>query len=349
MKTLDQPTQNGGVNTEVAAPELSLELPWIGLRLIAGMKPQALTLHLVQLGLSELEAEQLIEDASREPLVTECLTRARQAQKLSSLMQAFAKQLRQSSIAESVPTETGLSPKLFFENYYYANRPVLIRGLMHDWPALSRWSPEYFGERFGDETVEITTGRESDPRFEDRFPNHRHQMTMREFVEIITRAKGNDVYLVAKNRLLDREPFLELRRDVLFPEGFLTTGPYADPPRIWIGGEGTITPLHHDASNIFFGQVYGRKLVRLIPPSEIDNLYNDRTCFSEIDLDDVDYMRFPKFRPVTVVQVIVQAGDFLLLPLGWWHQVRSLDVSISLSFQNFAVPGGPVVWDHHLI
>jgi len=349
MKTLDQPSLNGGVDTAIAAPELPFDPPSIALRLIVEEDAKAVALHLVQQGLSKSEAERLIEEASKEPLVAECLTRARKARKSASLRQAFAKQLRQSPIAESVPIEARLSPERFFEHYYFANRPVLIRGLMHDWPALGQWSPEYFAERFGDETVEITGDRESDPRFEDRFTDHRRQMTMREFVGIITKAKGNDVYLVAKNRLLDREPFLELRRDVIFPEGFLTTGPCADPPRMWIGGAGTITPLHHDASNIFFGQVYGRKLVRLIPPSEIDNLYNDRTCFSDIDLDNVDYDRFPRFRPVTVVQVIVHAGDFLLLPLGWWHQVRSLDVSISLSYQNFAVPGGPVVWDHHLI
>jgi hypothetical protein len=349
MKTLNQPWPGGGVDTAVAAPELPFELPWIGLRLIAGEDARARAQSLVQQGLSKTEAERLIEEASEEPLVAECLARVRHARKLSSLTQALAKQLRQSPVAESVPTETDISPDQFFERYYFANRPVLVRGLMHDWPALGRWSPEYFADRFGDEIVEVTADRESDPRFEDRFPDHRRQMSMRQFVDIITRAKGNDVYLVAKNRLLDREPFVSLRKDVPFPEGFLTTGPGADRPRIWVGGTGTITPLHHDASNIFFGQVYGRKLVRLIPPSEIDNLYNDRTCFSDIDLDNVDYVRYPRFRRVTVVQAIVHPGDFLLLPIGWWHQVRSLDVSISLSFQNFAVPGGPVIWDHHSI
>jgi hypothetical protein len=349
MKTLYQSWHGGSVDTAVAAPELSLELPSIGLRLIAGEEAKALALRLVQQGLSKSEAERLIDEALQEPLVAECLTRARQARKLSSLTQALAKQIRQSPVAEIVPTETDLSQDRFFEFYYFANRPVLVRGLMRDWPALDRWSPDDFANRFGDEIVEVTADRESDPKFEDRFPDHRRQMSMRQFVDIIKQTKGNDVYLVAKNRLLDREPFLQLRKDVPFPEGFLTTGPSADPPRIWIGGSGTITPLHHDASNILFGQVYGRKLVRLIPPSEIDNLYNDRTCFSDIDLDNVDYARFPRFKRVTVVQSIVQPGDFLLLPIGWWHQVRSLDISISLSFQNFAVPGGPVVWDHHSI
>jgi hypothetical protein len=291
----------------------------------------------------------LIAEAARHSLVAQCLLRARHARKLSSLVYALAKQLRQSLVAKKVPVESRPSPERFFENYYFANRPVVVRGLMQDWPALACWTPEYFADRFGDEGVEISGDRESDPKFEERFPEHRRKTTMRQFVEKITTMKGNDLYIVAKNRLLDREPFISLRKDVLYPEGFLTSGPEADPPRIWMGGAGTITPLHHDASNIFFGQIYGRKLVRLIPPYEIENLYNDRTCFSDIDLDQVDYVRFPRFRRVTVVQAIVHPGEFLLLPLGWWHQVRSLDVSISLSFQNFSVPGRPVIWDHYSV
>lgn len=331
-----------------AADEL-LELPWIGLRLIAGEEPKMLIGSLVDKGFGNRTAQRLVCEASEEPLIAECLKRARHAKKLSSLVEAFARQLRQSPVAEFVPIEDEPSPERFFENYYFANRPVLVRGLMQDWPALGRWTPEYFSDRFGDETIEVTADRERDPKFEDRFPEHRRQMTMRQFVDTIATTQGNDLYLVAKNRLLDREPFVSLRLDVSCPEGFLSSGPNADPPRIWIGGAGTITPLHHDASNIFFAQIYGRKLVRLIPPSEIQNVYNDRTCFSDVDLDKIDYDRFPQFRRVTVVQVIVHSGEFLLLPLGWWHQVRSLDVSISLSFQSFSVPGGPVIWNHYSV
>jgi hypothetical protein len=347
QKIIDRPTiAASGVKT---AADPQIDVPWIGLRLLAGEERQKIVRLLVERGYSSRSAEELVSEATGEPLIAECLTRARHARKLSSLVRALAKQLRQSPVAECVPVHSNPSPELFFENFYFANRPVLVRGLMQHWPALSRWTPEYFAARFGDETIEVTADRESDPRFEDRFPAHRRQTTMRKFVDTITTTTGNDLYLVAKNRLLDREPFNSLREDAPHPPGFLTTGPRADSPRIWIGGDGTITPLHHDASNIFFGQIYGRKLVRLIPPSEIQNLYNDRTCFSDIDLDRVDYARFSRFRRVTVVQVIMQPGEFLLLPIGWWHQVRSLEVSISLSFQNFAVPGGPVIWDHYAV
>jgi hypothetical protein len=37
-----------------------------------------------------------------------------------------------------------------------------------------------------------------------------------------------------------------------------------------------------------------------------------------------------------VIEVVVEAGETVFLPLGWWHQVTSLDISLSFSFSNFA-------------
>jgi hypothetical protein len=343
QKTEPRDHHNGGVGTlERNEPQPLWQE--IGLRLLAGEERPAVLARLVARGLSRPEAERLIDNAMQQELVAKGLARAYHARKLSCLFTAYARQLRQSPIAENVPVEDRISPQQFYEHYYFANRPVVVRGWMSGWPALGRWTPEYFAERFGDEMLEVSAGREADPRFEDRFPAHRQNMTMRQLVETVKQKAGNDVYLVAKNRLLEREPFSVLRKDYSNPAGILIPEPDTAPARMWFGGAGTITPLHHDASNILFGQVYGRKIVRLIPPYEIDNIYNDRNCFSDIDLDHVDYARFPRFRPVTVVQAIVHPGEFLLLPLGWWHQVRALDISISLSFQHFSVHGGPVVW-----
>jgi len=39
-----------------------------------------------------------------------------------------------------------------------------------------------------------------------------------------------------------------------------------------------------------------------------------------------------------VLEVIVEPGETVFLPLGWWHQVTALDVSLSFSFSNLAVP-----------
>lgn len=42
--------------------------------------------------------------------------------------------------------------------------------------------------------------------------------------------------------------------------------------------------------------------------------------------------RFPGFEYETYVDVILEEGEMLYVPVGWWHYVRSLEVSFSVSF-----------------
>jgi hypothetical protein len=41
---------------------------------------------------------------------------------------------------------------------------------------------------------------------------------------------------------------------------------------------------------------------------------------------------------VKVLEVIVEPGETVFLPLGRWHQVTLLDVSLSFSYSRLAVP-----------
>jgi ribosomal protein L16 Arg81 hydroxylase len=96
--------------------------------------------------------------------------------------------------------------------------------------------------------------------------------------------------------------------------------------------------------NILFGQVYGRKLFRLIPPFDMVKVYLERFCFSGVDVGKVDYAQFPLMRDASILEETVERGDFLFIPIGWWHWVLALDISISISFRNFDVDGGAVAW-----
>jgi len=317
---------------------------WIANRLLDGLNTDQVVLGLAEFHPGVADPATEVELIRRDPIFQAGLAAARTRNKLHSLMDALARQLRQSNAVSSIPIVEEIDPRRFFDEFYFANRPVLLRGLMSTWKALSTWTPQYFAERFGDVEIEVQAGRESDSRYDERFESHRCRMRLAEFVDALPSA-GNDVYLTAKNDLLRQPEFAELHKDFAHPQGILdaTKGPV---PRLWIGGASTITRLHHDSSNILFGQLYGRKLVRLIPPYEIGNVASETTCFSSIDIDNPDVERFPEFRDVSVLETVVAPGDFLLLPIGWWHAVRSLEPSISLAFQNFAVRGGPTVWHH---
>jgi len=39
---------------------------------------------------------------------------------------------------------------------------------------------------------------------------------------------------------------------------------------------------------------------------------------------------------VKVIDLVIGPGDLFFLPVGWWHYVRGLEVSITMTFTNFA-------------
>ncbi|MNY67216.1 Cupin superfamily protein [compost metagenome] len=49
----------------------------------------------------------------------------------------------------------------------------------------------------------------------------------------------------------------------------------------------------------------------------------------------IDLQRFPAMAGVPVLDCVLAPGEILFLPVGWWHFVEALDVSITVSATNF--------------
>jgi lysine-specific demethylase 8 len=234
--------------------------------------------------------------------------------------------------AEAVPALDELTPAEFNRHYHGPSRPVLLRGAARRWRAFGRWSPESFVALFGDRPVELA---ESDGRgFDYTFPTTR-RMSFREAAELIAadRPESAQHYYLLKQNI--RAVFPELEADLDAP-------PWLDDPtlltsvNLWFGGAGNLTPLHYDRSNNFLVQLFGRKHVTLCDPSHFDCLYpaldSDRPHISRADITRRDDEAFPLLSQARPVEVLLAPGDVLYLPPYWWHQVRSLDQSISVNY-----------------
>lgn len=235
--------------------------------------------------------------------------------------------------------KTNVSREDFLENYYSVNRPVILLDAMRNWRALSAWTPDYLKATCGNAAVEVMTGRNADQQYEINLQKHRENMLFAEYVDLVTNGgETNDYYLVANNHLLENEEFEPLLGDIEPFAEYLAPETWAGRVFFWYGPAGTLTPLHHDLGNIFMAQVRGRKRVILIPPYQTHLVYNDLGVFSAVDCESPDYAKHPLFAHVNKIEVVLEPGEVLFLPVGWWHQVRALDVSITVSFMNFVFP-----------
>jgi hypothetical protein len=253
------------------------------------------------------------------------------------VLECYRRAARQAGWHGQVPRVPKLSRQQFLDQYYALNRPVVMTGAMDDWPAFARWSFPELKRRFGKRVVSVQANRDSDAKYEQNSDRLRREMTFGEYVELVeSSGETNDFYITANNSGTNKEALRELWDDiVLFPE-YLRDDDPNNRGFFWFGPKGTVTPLHHDLTNNFMAQVRGRKRVRLVAPYELAHLYNNRHCYTQVDLDRIDYERFPLFRNVTVTDVEIGPGDLLFLPVGWWHHVLGLEISITMTFTNFA-------------
>lgn len=59
---------------------------------------------------------------------------------------------------------------------------------------------------------------------------------------------------------------------------------------------------------------------------------HDFFCFLQVDVENPDLERFPKFAEAPFLSCVLSPGELLFIPVKHWHYVRALDLSFSVSF-----------------
>ncbi|MEM9314846.1 MAG: cupin-like domain-containing protein [Pseudomonadota bacterium] len=207
-------------------------------------------------------------------------------------------------------------------------RAVVVRDLAQDWPALERWTPAQLAERFGERTVRVY-----DASFGTPGKNYMGSIDTTSFAAYLeaTQDQGRDLRMFLYN-LARQIP--ELLDDVLLPDvGLKFSRRFVFS---FFGCRGSTTPLHYDIDmgDVLHTVIRGRRRIRLFAPQASPALYRHPcTVRSYIDLDAPDFGRFPALRGAQAFEVVLEAGQTLYMPSGWWHEFHYLDAGIGVSLR----------------
>lgn len=308
---------------------------WLATNILAGCADDTLIGTLTQFGVDEALARAEVEAVRQHPYIVAGQNMHMRYKRREALLKTLDRQQRMHP--DFMKLERRPLPPFaeFLHDYYYANRPGLFTGAFDHWPA-RHWTPRLLLEKVGAEPmIQVQLGRERDRHYESNSGQLRREMPFGEFIgRIESGERSNDYYLTANNRAFSNGALKVLHDDMgTIGDGYMTKD--MDHGFLWIGPEGIITPLHHDLTNNLFLQVYGRKRFRLIPSMQVPYMGNtDNHVFSDFTFEEPQ----PQFAQASVFDFVVEPGEALFIPIGWWHHVVGETASISLSFTNFNAP-----------
>jgi Family of unknown function (DUF6065)/Cupin-like domain len=309
---------------------------WIAENLMLGASRESILNMMVDGGLSPSESASEIELAFQSPYLRGAERLCNRLSKREWLLGAYRKLNRLRTSSGEIERKHRLSRSEFLDRYYSAGRPVIITGVMDDWPALKKWGIEYFLRKFGSRAVEVQVGRNASDNYEAGRDQFRQTMLFSEFLErVSTAGKTNDIYITASNNSANKAVLPELWDDIVqFPE-------YLDANSLqngflWFGPAGTITPFHHDLTNNFMAQVIGRKRILLAPSWDIPFMKNLTHVYCEIDGRATPPAPRPGFYEPQILECILNPGEVLFLPVGSMHFVEALEISATVAFTNFS-------------
>ncbi|CAB3396581.1 unnamed protein product [Caenorhabditis bovis] len=195
--------------------------------------------------------------------------------------------------------------------YCHHEKPLIIRNIYNKMEAVQKWNFTYFFEKMHARTFPVEIG--------SSYSAEGSSQKMMSFKDFLVNRNNETLYLGQHNIFKQIEFLLD---DIIIPNiCFYNDINIENVERnTWIGPANTI---------------FGKKLIRLCAPKWGRNMYpidGILSNTSQIDGEFPDFEKFPKFGKVEeIFETVVGPGDALFIPRGWWHMVKSLTPSISLS------------------
>ena len=240
--------------------------------------------------------------------------------------------------ASDIPILENVSKEMFESEIRPAIKPVIMRGLVKDWPSVKKATEGGAAALFN---------------YLSGFDNGQPQETLIGASEIEGRFTYSDD-LMSQNFTTERQTVSQVFKDLLEKsadgKARFIQSTYADNhipnfvsahqlplldvairPRLWIGNK-TTAQTHFDLSENIACVVLGTRSFTLFPPEQFHNLYPGplesapgRIPVSLTSLDNPDFEKHPGFQEALKHRLTgtLEPGDAIYMPPGWWHHVRA--------------------------
>lgn len=234
---------------------------------------------------------------------------------------------------QPVDTVETITPEEFKKKYYDTGKPLIIKGLAKNWPAYKKWNWDYFIEKVGDKEVGVYNNIKSD----SYTPINTADAYMK-FGDYLRKVKAGPLDLrIFLFNIFQHAP--DIVKDFSWPDE-LMSGFVKKYPMLFVGGEGSVTHMHFDIdmSHILHTQFAGKKRVLLFPHEEQYRLY--RKPWEVLSIanyagykQNFDYENFPAVKNARGYEVILEHGDTLYMPAGFWHHMEYIESGFAMSLR----------------
>lgn len=217
----------------------------------------------------------------------------------------------------------------FTEKYLKPRKPVVLRNMARKWPAYQKWNLDYMKEAVGDVEVPLYDSSKADPAAPINAPAAK--MKFAEYIDLI-KEKPTDLRIFLFDPIKYAPKLLE---DYISPKDLM--GGFLDKhPNLFFGGKGSVTFLHYDIdmAHIFHTHFGGRKHILLFEHKWKKRLYcmpYATYALEDYDIENPDCEKYPSLSGVEGIECFLEHGDTLFMPTGWWHWMKYLDGSFSIS------------------
>lgn len=231
---------------------------------------------------------------------------------------------------DTVKRVDGIQREAFLATYKSGNVPVIITQLSQQWPARDKWSFDYLCQTLGDKVVPLYGHEEAKGHHHQHA--HTAQMQFRDYIQELK--QGNNKLRMFFYNILQQAPVL--LKDFTYPDIGLKL--FKKLPVMFFGGTGAKVQLHFDIdwADLLLCHFGGQKRVYLFSSDQTKYMYHVPFSFSglsDIDIDEPDYQRFPALQHAKGSMAVLNHGDVLYIPPGYWHYIVYDEASFSMTLR----------------